>query len=256
MAVLTVFAEGRFRATKAAVRAKRPWPGSWVADVNAAYAVLLRHPMATDAQVVWHHDFLTWLGATDRAGRVLDEGIGRFPDSAALHGLMRARLLKDKGAEALETYYEAKLQGKDAPPGLERFAGAASMLVSETARQARDAKKAAEAYDRAVGHWERAAQEEPLRRDEADDRVAIARAGQARLAFEADDDEAALTQILASFERRPGSAGTLDGLGLTPASTAQALLARLKERSKDDLAAKLEAAMGKLDPALLVPKNE
>jgi hypothetical protein len=256
MAVLTVFAEGRFRAIKKAVREKQKWSGQWLADVNAAYAVLLHHPLGTDAQVVWHYDFLTWLGAWDRASRALDEGLARFSDSAALHDLYRRRILRERGIEGLEPAYDAKLAEKDAPKSLERFAAAASSSAAEFFRRGGNFERAFAAYDRAIGHWDKAVAAEPEWKDAADSAVALLIAGRARIHLERGADEKALADIVASFERSPGTAGTQDALGFSPAMTATTLLARLTEQKRDDLVAKLNAAMAKIDPALLVPKNE
>lgn len=256
MAVLTIFAESRFRSIKEAVKAKTRWPAQWLADVNAAYAVLLRHPLGTDAQVVWHYDFLTWLGAWERGAKVLDEGLVRFPESAALHDLFRRRVLRERGIEGLEPAYEALLGAPDAPAALARQAGAASVMAAEYFRRANNYDRSLASYERAMGHWERLASGVPAAKDEADHRIALCRAGRARIALERGDLDGAVAEMLASFERRPDSAGSLDGLNMTPAQTAQALLERLDAAKREDLRAKLEAALAKIDPALLVPKNE
>ena len=62
-----------------------------------------------------------------------------------------------------------------------------------------------------------------------------------------------MTDVIASFERRPASAGSRDKLGITPGETGQMLLARLKKAKKDDPAQKLAAALAKLDQELLRP---
>jgi hypothetical protein len=45
-------------------------------------------------------------------------------------------------------------------------------------------------------------------------------------------------------------------LGIKPGETAQMLLVRLKEKKKDELASRLEAALAKIDPELLLPDEE
>ena len=102
MAILTIFGEGRFKAIKKAARERRRWPHKWLADLDAAYSALLHHPLATDGQVLWYHEFLVWLGVNFRATRVLKKGLARFPDSAVLHETLRKHVLKDRGAVALE----------------------------------------------------------------------------------------------------------------------------------------------------------
>ncbi len=81
----------------------------------------------------------------------------------------------------------------------------------------------------------------------------MALAGRARVAYELEDDERALADVLASFGRSPDTAGDRDGMNVTPGETAQMLLARLRKDKKDALAAKLAAALDKIDPDLLAP---
>ena len=102
MAALAIFAQAREDTIRRAVRAKEDWPAEWLTDVNAAYSVLARHPLGTDAQIVAHHDFLRRLGAGGQAARVLDEGLARFPDSWELHARLRGRILWEKGVGGLE----------------------------------------------------------------------------------------------------------------------------------------------------------
>jgi hypothetical protein len=256
MAVLTIFAESRWKAIQKAVREKKEWPPSWLTDVNAAYSVLRKHPLGTDAQVAWHYDFLTWLGAFHPSSRVLFEGVTRFPNSTALHERLRTRALRDRGPEGLEAVYDQLLKEKGAPAALERYAGSAAFVAAEFHRRGNAAEKAAAAYDRAAAHFERLLEADARARTWVDSQVALVHAARSRMAYEQGDDERSLKEILASFERSPATAGTLDGLSLTPASTAQMLLARLLEKKSDDAAARLREAMSKLDPVLLVPKNE
>ena len=64
---LALFAQARQRAISKAYRERKPWPPEWLADVHAAYAVLAKHPLGTDANAADCYDFLRWLGATPRA---------------------------------------------------------------------------------------------------------------------------------------------------------------------------------------------
>ena len=102
MAVLTIFAEARFQAIKASVKKKEKWPPGWLTDLDAAYSVLLQHPLGTDTQIAWHYDFLVWLRAHRRSARILDKGLERFPNSSLLHNKMRDRLVKWRGIDGLE----------------------------------------------------------------------------------------------------------------------------------------------------------
>ncbi len=251
MAVLALFAEARWQAIRRALLAKEPWPSQWFTDVHAAYTVLARHPLGTDSQVAMHHDILTWLGASAQAAQVLDQGLERFPESWDLHERLRARVLKERGADGLETLYAEKLGAPGAPANLEWFAGYAALVAAESHRRAGELERALAAYDRAIAHYERGVQKNPETRASADHYVALALAGRARIAYERGDPERALAELISSLERKPEAAATLDGLNISPADTARMLRARLTELERDDLAARLEAALGKLDPELL-----
>jgi tetratricopeptide (TPR) repeat protein len=251
MATLELFAKMRCQAIARAVREKKDGPSRWLTDVNAACSVLARHPLGTDAQVAWHYDLLKWLGGGGQAALVLDGGLARFADSWALHERLRERILEEKGVEGLEVVYGDMLRQKGASASLEWFAGHASLVAAEFHRRAKDDAKALASYERAIAQFARSIEEDPESRAGADHQIALAMAARARLACERKDYETALEELLQSFERSKGSAGTLDGLNISPADTARLLRARLTELGRSDLLKKLEAALEKLDPELL-----
>jgi tetratricopeptide (TPR) repeat protein len=253
MAVLTVFAESRWKAIKKAIKDKEKWPAQWLADLNATYTVLLRHPLATDAQVVWHYDFLVWLGAADPASRLLDESLTRFPDSAELHRRLRRRLVETKGPDGLEAAYEAMLAKKDASASVAEFAGIASTVAAGFHRRAQERDKALASYDRAIADYERAAAGDARYKPVADRAIALALAGRSRVLYEMGDWDLSLAEIVTSLGRSPESAGTRDGAGITPGETGQMLLAKLRELKKDDATKLLEETLGRIDPDLLRP---
>jgi len=159
-------------------------------------------------------------------------------------------------ASEREAVYESMLGKEPHHSNLEWFAGYASKVAAEFHKRGGRDESALESYGRAITYFEGAAEANPNAREGADIHIALALAGRARIAYEGGDDEAALEQIVEAFERAPGAAGTKDGLGLTPASTAQMLLARLERGERVDLAEKLRTSLGKLDPELLVPEEE
>ena len=251
LAVVTIFAESRFQAIRAAVREKKDWPPEWLTDLHAAYEVLLRHPLGRDEQVVWHYDFLVWLGADDEAGRVLAQGLGRFKASQTLHDRLLTRALAERGPEGLEAAYKALLAEQDAAPELYAFAANASVVAAEHHRRMKAFQPAVAAYGRALELYEKALVAEPASTEAWDHRIALALAGRARVAYQLNDDEHALEDLVASLGRRPGSAGTRDGVGITPGETAQMLRARLKTAGKDEQVGRLDKALEKVDPELL-----
>ncbi len=257
MAVLGLFAEARMQAISKASRANEEWPGQWLTDVHAAYAVLARHPLGTDTQIMVHYDFLESLGAKAKAASVLQQGLQRFADSAVLHDRLRASLIAERGVPGLEVAYQEMLQQADAHPSLPWYAGYASIVAAEFYRRQSLQQKAWAAYDRSLAHFEAAIAALPECKDTADHFAALAFAGRARLAYEAQDDLASLSDLLASFERKPDAAGSLDGLNITPMDTARMLEARFRQSKQEESLLQLQAAIAQLPPkALELPAYE
>ncbi|MGE0142679.1 MAG: hypothetical protein AB7I19_14695 [Planctomycetota bacterium] len=253
MAVVSLFAEGRQRAIRTAVRAGQEWPKEWMSDVHSAYAVLARHPLGNDRQIASHHDFLIYMGAYGPAAQTLELGLARFPDSWDLHDRFRSQVLTDSGVEGLDAAYAAMLERKDASLNLRWFAGYAGLVQAEFHRRKGDPAAAEQAYLRAVGHYDRWIENNPDSRDTADHYVAIAIGGLARLAFEAGDNRLAVDRVLAAIVRKPDASNALDGLNLSTIDTAKALVARLRAEKSEELAAKLQGVLDSLDPRLLEP---
>ncbi|MAB80940.1 MAG: hypothetical protein CMJ89_16460 [Planctomycetes bacterium] len=251
IATIALFAQQRQQAITIALNKKEDWPGKWLTDVNAAYAVLAHHPLGRDEHVASHFRFLMRLGAFGRAERVLDEGLQRFPDSWVLHGHLRGRILWRDGVEGLEAAYESMLEGEDAPPNLRWFAGYASIVAAENHRRQGKPGAAIAAYDRALAHYSRGIEHNPVTRNSADHYASIALAGRARISLESNDLEDALDQILASFERKPEAAASRDGLNLSAVGTARMLRARLGQQGTPGMVERLDHALTQLDPALL-----
>lgn len=258
MVVLGLFAEHRREQILAKMRAKEEWPEEWMSDVHAAYSVLLRHPHGDDTQVLAHFDFLWGMGGHARARQVLDEGMKRFAGSWLLHERFRAAIIHEGGAKALEPAYEAMLAERVAGAGpkdanLSWFAGYASMVAAEFERRSRRPGEALGAYDRAIAHFERSIEESPETEQTARHFIAMALGGKARIAFHRGENEDSLRWILASFERSPGSAASLDGLNLSTVDTAKLLRARLRESNDGEKLSALQAALDALHPSMLEP---
>lgn len=256
MAVLTIFAEGRYKAIKKAARAREKWPSQWLTDLDAAYSALLHHPLATESQVAWHYDFLLWLGANRRAGNFLRALIERFPNSAELHTRLRMQILRHRGVDELERVYDEMLAGDDVAPNLYWFAGYTSVVAADYRRRRGRRDAALAAYDRAIERFGRAAEGNPDAKGTCDHWIALAYAAKSRMAYEDGRYGDSVDALLASLSASPGTAGTADDLGITPGDTARMLMAKLKEEGDSALAARLQAGMDEIDPALLAPKEE
>ena len=257
MEMLELFAQSRQAAIAQAVKENKPWPPQWLADVDAAYDVLVRHPDGTDRQALMHYDFVNWFGADARAEQILEDGLARFPGSWDLHDRLRARLLRSRGVLGLEAGYEDRLAALEASGAasaakaeLESFAAYAALVAAEFQRREGRGDEALAAYERALRHYERSAALDPSRREALDHYVALALAGRARVAFERGDDGGAVADLLSCFARKPEAAAALDGLSVSAVETAQRLRGRLRQSGRADLLETLDTALDQLDPAL------
>src|SRR5690606_5243464 len=222
------------RPVAVAARGKRDWPARWPRVAGAAYSILAKRPRGTDVEVGSHYARLAYLRADERAARVLDEGLARFPASATLHDCLRQRILREQGIGGLETVYAEMLARDEQQPSLPWFAAYAAVVEAEFRRRRNDPERAVAAYDRALGLFDRAIAADPACKDSADHYAAIALAGRARVALEAGDLERALADTLASFARRPSSAASLDGLNLSAVDTAKMLRAQLVAQQRTE----------------------
>jgi tetratricopeptide (TPR) repeat protein len=248
MFTLALFAEGRQKAILAAVRDKAKWPPEWLADANAAYAILEKHPLGQDYQFASHFDFLRQVGAAGPAARVIEAGLARFPQSWVLHDRLRRQTLADKGAPGLEQVYRDLLQKPGADPGIEWYAGYATFLAAEYYKRASRNAESLAAYDRAMAHFESSISRHPISRDNSNHYIALGHAARARAFYESGQMERSVDELLVSFERSPDSASTDDGLGRSPVATAKIMLAKFKETGKTELVEKIERALAELDP--------
>ncbi len=254
MVTVGLFAEARRAAIRAAQAEKRAWPGEWLADVHAAYAVLARHPDGEDSQVAAHYDFLRELGAVSEAGRVVAAGIERFPLSPALHDRFRWQALEERGVEGMESVYDALLARPGAMPELERFAGFSSLIAAEYHRRERHQTESLDAYARALARYERALAADPSSRATVEREMVLCLGGRARVALDAGDLERCLSECLAAFARRPEAANVLDGLNFSAVDTAKMLRVRFVAAQRESDVKTLDAAFESLkavDPKLL-----
>jgi len=247
--VVRLFADARRRSIYRAYRRGDEWPPEWLSDVNGAYAVLIEAQIEDESVLVEHYDFLRWIGATPRAGEVLATGLERFPDSPTLHERLRARVLWKDGPSGLEREYAKRLAQAatlETPSQLTWFAGYAALIAAEHWRQRSEFVEAGAAYQRSIDRFEQSANDFPDGFDSCAHYAALSEAGLARLALQTGELERATELLLAAIARRPASAETQDGLGLSPLMTAKMLKARLAESDTPERATALQAAIDRL----------
>lgn len=253
---LRLYALGKRRAIRDAVRSGQDWSPEMLAEAQAAYRVLEHHPLCWEQDCVTQIDFLNRLGAYAQGGEVLTRALQRFPDSAELHLRLRNRILATAGATGLgglEDTYAQMLADPDATPNLTWFAGYASQLAAEYHRRAGEREQAVSAYERAIDHFEANLLAIPTNATTADHFIAIAKAGKARMAMENGELAEAYALIQDAFQRAPGSMATVDGMGVTGVMTATTLMARLRENEREDLASELQTTLEALSPELRRP---
>ncbi len=275
MLVLGLFTEARQQAILRATRRKEAWPGEWLADVHAAYAILAKHPFGNADQVAGHYDFLKWLGAKGQAFAVLETGILKFPNTWALHDRYRSQLVEDRGPDGMEAQYATLIAERDAstgvrttrdvgnavlgqlaakgggPRGLETYAAFGSIIAAEAHRKANAPEKAVASYERALALCDRAMNLDPLAEAAARRFMTFAFGGIARIRFETNDFPKATDAILAAFDASPPNANELDGMNLSAVDTAKQLLTRVKDKGMVGLASRIDAGLAKLDPKQL-----
>ncbi|HEX6813140.1 MAG TPA: hypothetical protein VF384_16070 [Planctomycetota bacterium] len=250
MELLALFAEARQEAIVAAVRGKKDWPPSWTTDVHAAYAVLGKHPLGSDAHVAHHFDFLHFF-STPEADAVLDRGLQRFPDSAALHQRLRSRILERQDANALEAEYARRLALPAAPATLPWFAGYASLVAAEAHRRKNDGPGAIAAYQRGIDLFVRYGKD--TGNADGAHYVAMGHAGIARVKLLAADLAGSLSELQQAFTVAPMAGAAVDGLGSTAVQTAQMLRAKATEAKAEDLVKQIDAALEALPAEALTP---
>jgi len=123
------------------------------------------------------------------------------------------------------------------------YRGLAALVAAERQVGNRDPQAALGAYERCVQRMRASLQAEPTYADTALHYICLARAGQARLEAEAGRWDEAVAALREGLEGRAQSATSTDGLGNTPASTAQLVLRGLVSAGLEQQAQGLREAL-------------
>lgn len=240
---LHVFIDARLKAIYEAMTAARAWPSDWVADVGAAYAVLLVHPLLEEKHCLDAAAFYGALEAYAEQGAMIRRGLGRFPASSKLHEQLRMHALRHAGAQALEDVYDQL----DVPPGYEAtmdwYAGLAILVGAERRVQQNQKDAAIGAYERSRQRFETSVEGNPTFASSANHYVALARSGSARIHVEGGRLDRAITDMLAALAIGKASVEAEDGLGNSPAANARQLHRALVAADRADAADQLKDAM-------------
>lgn len=255
--VLNVFAQVRTRELYAAIGAGEAWDKALLPDVLATYEALLAHPAGGEGHWKSYLDLLGTIGAHRLQGEVVRRGLARFPFSGDLHAMLRAQVLRDAGARALEAAYEEeplRLAREANPAYLDWFHGLATLIAAEQDVQNRDPEGALGAYRRSRDLFERAIETEAGLADSARHYQCLALAGAARLQGEAGNYDAAVKAVVESMRLAPGSRESVDGLGNSPRDTADSLRRTLERSGEQELAQELETRLGEAEASAGAPE--
>lgn len=235
---LRALAESRTSALYAALGQEEAWPPEHVADVLAAYEVLLVHPYVTEEIAKAALDVQTQLEVHAIQASFARRALERFPDSATLHDYYRWQVLRDEGAEALLVAYDDLEVGEAMLATIRWFAGLAAFVAAEHCVQDRDPDCALGCYGRSALEFAASVEDEPGFAPTAAHYVALGHAGRARVLLDAgrlEEAGAALRECVATTDA-PEVFAAEDGLGNSPAETAGALLRALRREGMDGAA--------------------
>ena len=233
--VLDAFAQARTRALYDAMNAEPAgvdWPGTWIADIRAAYAALLGHPAATETQALAYVQVLDVLEARGLEEEAIEAALKRFPESSALHGWRRSAILRDHGADMLELAYSQRPTDPEQAAVYDWYAGLATLVAAEWRIQNREREAALGSYERALARLRASAKARPEFESSASYYACMALAGRARLFVEKGELDGALASARMALDASSTARVQPDGLGHTPEDTARLVQAALREAGR------------------------
>lgn len=240
---LDALLRGRTRQVYAALEPAEPVEvvdPEWLADAVAAGEVLAAHPRGDESQALLWAELLGVVEARAEELAALERGLARFPTSGDLHAALRAVLLRDEGADALEAWYAAREPAEDDAAALRWYEGLATLVAAEWRVQSGAPGEARAAYERSVADLRASVELEPGFAGSAHHYEALALAGRARLDLEAGDLEAARAAMAEALAVAPASADVDDGLGVSPRESARTVRRALEAAGRREEAAALE----------------
>lgn len=241
-AVLDTFASCRLRKQYSAMTGGDEWPATWIADLRAAYTLLLALPGCTEQLATTALEWAATVQARAAYGGFADAAIRRFPLSVAIQAHGRAALLEAGGADGLLAGFAAlQVPGVDAVTW-NWYGALAAFVAAEQEVANRDADGALAAYVRAIQEFGAAIDARPDFGDSSRHYIALGQASRARLLAERGEWDQARDAAVAGLLARPGSATQKDGLNRSPIEHAGFVRQELLRAGRAEDAQRIEAA--------------
>lgn len=183
---------------------------------------------------------LAFANARLEAASVLRSARLTFASSTQLHADLRTRLLVDRGARTLVRDYTAWADAAQDRASADWFCGYAALVAAETEVTDREGLDAERAYTVAIDRLASSKAKNADFGDSADHFAVLALAGRALERHGRGDGEGAVADLLAARALRPASLTQSDGLERKPEAILRRVQKELRERGKDELAARLD----------------
>jgi len=237
---LDVLADSCTRAVYAQVSEGAALLGTQLADAIAAHAVLLEHPLGTEAQALRGFQLLgsTNLFAAQR--RAVEVALERWPESGSMHEWYRWIVMRDEGPEGLLRAYDDLTLGGLDPAERLSFSGLAKLRAAERRIDERDPLRALDDYRMSFQDFEEAIGASSSVATFARWYQAQARAGRARLYLEAGRLDEALAEVLLCFAFETPGHDEPDARGVRPRETLRAVRDALLAAERESDAQTLE----------------
>ncbi|MBL8732006.1 MAG: hypothetical protein JNN13_06525 [Planctomycetes bacterium] len=206
---------------------------------DAAFELLAAHGGAAEATALAGIGLYEYAGLRREARLRLDDLLGRFPASAAVHERWRNRRLIDFGAARMRQAYDDWADHAADPGTAMWFAGYGALVAAEQHVKDDHHPAAIVAYGDAVERFAKSAASNADFADSANHFAVLALAGRATLR-PASDAAAAVDDLLRAAALRPESLDDSDGLQQKPRAIADRLARALTAAGNTELAAKLK----------------
>jgi hypothetical protein len=241
--VLDVFARARVRTLYERLASEAEWPATWVADIRAAYEVLLLHPLGTEGQVLAGLEALGNLELYAEQGAYLRAALRRYPTSPKLHEFLRWQALRDGDVADLAAVYAEADVSEGAQASWIWYAALAHLVAAERQVTDGNALAALAVYRTSIERFKESVAREPQFESSAEHYVGLAWSGVAKVHLDRGDLDAAVEALRQSASANAGGFRHTDGLGNTPHSVARALIQLLERTDRGAEAAELESSL-------------